>query len=279
MAQPSSQELSNLSKAVERLWQLDENKFEPEQDYKINLQNYKRVHAQHDAAQQPLFTTVSKQKFFSLPTYSTFYSLLDNYVMETGVKEHVDFKEHHENRAFIREIVKTRVMRYVEEYAKSKGWVKLTPGNDEAWMKFLEDIWFKCYRRESHGDSSAFEHVFVGESRDGQIIGFHNWITVFLAEFKKHLDYKGYIPPRSRNNMEPSPITRLITIQFTYNNILKPISSMMVGVSPEFEVALFTLIYLSGMEKVNCVLDGIDTQVVVHRSRDGKIGTAYVEVL
>lgn len=42
-------------------------------------------------------------------------------------------------------------------------------------------------------DSSGFEHVFVGETRGGRtVIGFHNWIQLYLQEKLGHIDYKGY---------------------------------------------------------------------------------------
>ena len=43
-----------------------------------------------------------------------------------------------------------------------------------------------------HLDSSGFEHVFVGESREREVIGFHNWIQFYLQEKKGNIDYKGY---------------------------------------------------------------------------------------
>lgn len=43
-------------------------------------------------------------------------------------------------------------------------------------------------------DSSAFEHVFVGETRGGEeVIGFHNWIQFYLQEKAGNVDYQGYI--------------------------------------------------------------------------------------
>lgn len=45
----------------------------------------------------------------------------------------------------------------------------------------------------SRPDSSGFEHVFVGETRGGRtVIGFHNWIQLYLQEKLGHIDYKGY---------------------------------------------------------------------------------------
>ena len=43
-------------------------------------------------------------------------------------------------------------------------------------------------------DSSAFEHVFVGETRGAKdVIGFHNWIQFYLQEKAGNVDYQGYI--------------------------------------------------------------------------------------
>ena len=45
-------------------------------------------------------------------------------------------------------------------------------------------------------DSSGFEHVFVGESRAKEVIGFHNWIQFYLQEKIGNVDYQGYIRGR-----------------------------------------------------------------------------------
>lgn len=56
-------------------------------------------------------------------------------------------------------------------------------------------MWFRTYTRTVRDDSSGFEHVFVGEARDGKIMGLHNWIQFSDQEQKGKLDYKGYIFP------------------------------------------------------------------------------------
>ena len=61
----------------------------------------------------------------------------------------------------------------------------------------LYDLWFKPYRRTRGSkalDSSGFEHVFVGETRNkSEILGFHNWIQFYLQEKAGNVDYQGYI--------------------------------------------------------------------------------------
>lgn len=42
-------------------------------------------------------------------------------------------------------------------------------------------------------DSCGFEHVFVGEAKQGkEIMGLHNWVQFYLQEKLKFVDYKGY---------------------------------------------------------------------------------------
>jgi len=50
----------------------------------------------------------------------------------------------------------------------------------------------KIYLLYSDLDSSGFEHVFVGEIKEDQVVGFHNWITFYLQEKKGLIDYHGY---------------------------------------------------------------------------------------
>ena len=73
---------------------------------------------------------------------------------------------------------------------------QLADANVGAFKQQLHQMWFSAYRREIQNDSSGFEHVFVGEARDGQVIGLHNWIQFSNEEQKRNLNYKGYIFPR-----------------------------------------------------------------------------------
>ena len=41
-----------------------------------------------------------------------------------------------------------------------------------------------------------FEHVFVGESKNGEISGLHNWLQFHNLERSNELDYRGYIFPK-----------------------------------------------------------------------------------
>lgn len=68
-------------------------------------------------------------------------------------------------------------------------------------------------------DSSGFEHVFVGETRGGRtVIGFHNWIQLYLQEKLGHIDYKGYTV--SANSPQVMLMWRIRRIVFKHYKFL-----------------------------------------------------------
>lgn len=60
-------------------------------------------------------------------------------------------------------------------------------------------MWFELYGRDGgRQSSSGFEHVFVGEYKEGEVGGLHNWIQIFLLEKAGALNYTGFVLPRNR---------------------------------------------------------------------------------
>jgi len=245
-------ELEHFTMATMRLWSLDVNRFKPGEDYNINLQNAKQMYVKSDVAKDPLFLNVNEPKLQSTPTFRTFFALLDNYVHETNVAEVVTDEEVKENWAFIDAIFDTPCMQYCYHYLVAKD--RIHGGIDE-FKKHVYDLWFSLYRRSKtaqHLDSSAFEHVFVGEFGNGKVSGFHNWVQFYLEEKKGRVDYQGFVFPKKKNYTEVvlDDNAQLIDVQFTWDvsakamDKKKVMSSIFVGTSPEFEIALFTLCFL-----------------------------------
>ena len=84
--EPTEEELDSLTKACDRLWDLDLSRCYPGKDYVINVQGGKKIYHQGDAANDPLFTMVDA-RVFERPTYKAFMALLDNYTATTGTRE------------------------------------------------------------------------------------------------------------------------------------------------------------------------------------------------
>lgn len=165
--EPSATELQDISKAANRLWELDVNRLVPGTDYVINLQKGKKIYDTSDVARDPLFTFVDLSNF-EKPTFKTFINLLDNYVASTGVAEVVTNEEKRENMEFLNAIMNTPVMNYCHKYL---AYHNKAPRERDAFIRLLNELWFGLYRREVSNDSSGFEHVFLGEIKDGVVSG------------------------------------------------------------------------------------------------------------
>uniref|UniRef100_A0A8C1GRK9 Uridylate-specific endoribonuclease n=1 Tax=Cyprinus carpio TaxID=7962 RepID=A0A8C1GRK9_CYPCA len=273
-----------LSDVLNELWKLDVNRMKHGKDYKINLQGKAGFVAEgrnnaRDSARAPLFTYINENKLKSIATYTHFINLLDNYEMSTGVAEHVTKEELQENHLFLDAVLKTEVMKCAHRYLVRKGRAKSDPAQ---FKSQLYDIWFKLYRRDKSGgeDSCGFEHVFVGETKHGkEIMGLHNWVQFYHKEKHNHVDYKGYNARKNKDT--PDEDDHILNLQFSWNGLVKPVSSCFIGVSPEFEVALFTIVFLLSDGHVTNVTVKVDEyllEIVVYRFGHS-IGTSYPKMI
>ncbi|XP_072986645.1 uncharacterized protein [Typha latifolia] len=272
--EPTSEELDDLSKACNRLWELDINRLVPGKDYEISCGEGKKVYQKGDMASDNLFSWLSDD-VLRKPTYSRFCALLDNYNPNEGCKEAVTSEEKHEQAAFVEEISRTPTIKYLHAYLVSKG---ILSHNYEDFKRMMTSLWFDLYGRGGGSScSSAFEHVFVGEIKgrgEQEVSGFHNWIQFYIEEAKGTVDYQGYIFPRRRGEV-PDSETQLLTIQFEWNGIMKSVSSSLIGVSPEFELALYTLCFFAGGEDNHVVLGPYYVNIKCYRLGHNKIGSVF----
>lgn len=272
--EPTREELSDLSEACNKLWELDSNRLIPGKDYEIDCGEGKKVYQKGDMASESLFRWLNDD-IFQRPTYGRFCSLLDNYNPNEGYKEVVTPQEKHEQSAFIEEISRTAPVIYLHKYLVSKG---IAPRDYEDFKRIMTSLWFDLHGRGGgFNSSSAFEHVFVGEVKgheESEVSGFHNWIQFYLEEAKGNVDYQGYIFPRRRGHC-PDSETQLLTLQFEWNGILKSLSSSFIGVSPEFEIALYTLCFFVGAEDNHILLGPYAVNIKCYRLGNHRIGSVF----
>ncbi|KAI7796134.1 uridylate-specific endoribonuclease B [Triplophysa rosa] len=266
-----------LSAIIQELWDNDIKRLRPGIDYRISLQGKAGDRAGcsdgNDAAGLPLFTFVD-ENIFKKETFLAFISLLDNYESDTGEPEIVTPEEELENHKFLDSVLKTPTMKIAHRYLVEK---HLSPEDITDLKQQLYRIWFELYARRgsSKPDSSGFEHVFVGETRGGHtVIGFHNWIQLYLQEKLGHIDYKGYSV--DANSPQPDDNKHILALQFCWKNGIKPKGSIFIGVSPEFEFALYTLCFLtSPNERVKVSFNIYEVEIVCHHYNQKHIGTTY----
>uniref|UniRef100_A0A3B3UGM2 Uridylate-specific endoribonuclease n=1 Tax=Poecilia latipinna TaxID=48699 RepID=A0A3B3UGM2_9TELE len=278
-----NQELSNL---FNELWRLDVNRMKPGIDYTISVQGRagyvnQGSHVVLDHASLPLFSNVNENKLRNITTFSLFMKLLDNYERSTGITERVTPEELTEINLFLDAVLETQVMKRAHQYLVSKG---KSSSDSRQFKNQLNLIWFHLYHRQRNTgpDSCGFEHVFVGETKSGtEVIGFHNWVQFFLQEKNSHLDYKGYQGYSARDQDLPDQDDHVLKLQFSWHGVVKPVGSAFIGTSPEFEMAIFTVVFLMNTERSTTVLVNIDQcqmeLVVVRKGRC--LGTAYPNLL
>ncbi|KAK6989699.1 poly(U)-specific endoribonuclease-A [Biomphalaria glabrata] len=268
---------AELSQIINKLWELDDNKCFPDVDYEIDLQGsvYSTRDVSEDHAKNSLFKWVNEDKVFSRPTYKAFRALLDNYEMELGQEEVVTREELKENQDFLNAILATKVMKEAHKYLVSK---RVAPEDKQQFKAMLNDIWFKMFRRQASrgADSCSFEHVFVGEGRDTEMIGLHNWIQFYLQEKAGNINYNGHF---RKETVKDDSVIRLLAVQFTWKGIkAKPFCSVFIGSSPEFEVAAYTICLLLDRDgKADIKIGEYEVELTVHSfGRQRKLGTAYI---
>lgn len=265
----------SLETAVSLLWHLDSNRLRPTTDYQLDLQERTEGYS-HDAASSALVQHVNDD-VWSRPTFCAFKKLLDNYTAETGVPEVVSQDERHEEDTFLTAICETPCIRYAYEWLAANSNMRCQSMGE--FSEMLKRMWFDQYSRDGSRDSSGFEHVFCGEIDDGEVKGLHNFLQVFVEEARGNFNYKGYLDIRGEPCYQPPPANQqMVTIRFDWLGETKSVSSMFVGPSPEFEFAVYTMMYVACREELEVELGPYRTRLKVYQMA-GKIGTAFPELL
>jgi poly(U)-specific endoribonuclease len=270
----------SLSDAAQQLWELDSNRLTPNEHYVLNVQEGKKPFWKEDAASDPLFTSVDDGAL-QRDTFKAFIALLNNYDADVGSEENLSNAERQEVTDFLDAILETGPMQFCHRYCHAKKPDEV-PESLSEFRELLFKIWFELYNRSrgGHADSSGFEHVFVGEVKDGDVSGFHNWIQFYLEEMRGKVDYRGYIKPRAQGDAHAGSDDHILTLQFAWGGVEKFVGTCFIGVSPEFEMALYTMCFLTGDEnniiELKTGTDTFEIDIRCYRLGD-KIGTSFPE--
>lgn len=153
--------------------------------------------------------TVDEDVLDRNPTVSKMKLLYNNYEKDTTVNEHVTAMERNEENDLVDQLLTTTLMRHAMTFLQQKGkrsQIQSSPSNylfsflgkvtldPKTHRDLLKTIWFNLYSRgKGKIGSSAFEHVFLTELRNGTVSGFHNWIYFAHEEKAGNADYQGWL--------------------------------------------------------------------------------------
>ncbi|TNN81403.1 Poly(U)-specific endoribonuclease [Liparis tanakae] len=194
--------------------------------------------SQNDLSSRPMFRYLNEEALFSRPTYAALLAVLDNYDRMTGQTEDFSPQQLAEQEAFIRETMSnTELGRELFAFLYTKG----IYASEEEFLQDLKMMWFGLYSRNNNKmDSSGFEHIFAGEIKGGKVSGFHNWIQFYLLEKRGKLNYYSH----SFNGPWTS-YPDVMGMQFMWEGYFKQVGSAVIGCSPEFDFAVYSLCYIT----------------------------------
>ncbi|CEF61815.1 Poly(U)-specific endoribonuclease [Strongyloides ratti] len=241
----------------------------------LNYQGHTALRNVNDVAPLPLFTKVDtsiKRK----PTFNAYFALMDNYIENVGVRESITTEETNEIDNFLNLVMNTTIG--IEFYNFLK--LKKHPfvNSDRIYKNWLKQLWFGTYSRaKGVPDTSGFEHVFMGEIKNDEISGLHNWYRFYYLESqgqKQSFDYKGYIIKRFKT---------MASVKYSWKGYFKKGGSFFIGTSPEYDFFVYTLCFLfrrgnngCGIEVNGCTAS--ITSYEIHQNNKIYIGTLFPNI-
>ncbi|XP_012217822.1 endoribonuclease CG2145 isoform X2 [Linepithema humile] len=250
----SNDEVKKLS---ESLFEADKNNA-----YKyitVNLQGETKEDGTGDDASLPLLDV--KSEAYEIPTVKSVLALHDNYEIDVKTKEIVTPEERKEETELLDKFLETDVFKAAMKFLVDKGFI---PNDEYEFKDTMRRIWFSQFQRvEGEPSSSGFEAVFVAEKLDSYMIGPQNWIYYAKQEAQKNLDYRGYM-----KDVKLGDKGEAIKIRSAFNmpDTKHAITTLLVGLSPELEMALYTLcFYVRPNDVCPISLGGKDVNLVSTR--------------
>ncbi|XP_046627971.1 endoribonuclease CG2145-like [Neodiprion virginianus] len=223
----------------EELMRLSEELFEADANnafkyITLKLQGQKTDDSITDSAMESLLTV--QPEGLQIPTIALVRSVYNKYELDSGVPEKITPERRDGEMNVINEFLKTEVMSKAMKFIASKG---LIPNDEYEFKDALKRIWFSQYARENNIIStSGFENVFLAEKFQMEITGLHNWIYFNEQESAGKANYLGYIREAKLGNNAV-----IIKLRATLNDIVRPVTTIFVGTSPELEMALYTICF------------------------------------
>ncbi|KAI3369440.1 hypothetical protein L3Q82_007663 [Scortum barcoo] len=224
----------------ETLYALDSNKASASEliiDPQALVSN-SQTSSQSDLSSGRLFRYLDEKALFSKPTFAALLAVLDNYNRMTGQAEDFTPQQLAEQETFLKETMSnTELGRELYAFLNTKG----VYASEKEFIHDLKMMWFGLYSRNNNKmDSSGFEHIFAGEIKGGKVSGFHNWIQFYLLEKRGQLNYYSH-----SFNGPWTTYPDVMGMQFMWDGYYKQVGSAIIGSSPEFDLALYSLCYIT----------------------------------
>lgn len=216
----------------------------------------------HDNAPNPLFTSVSS-RIRSGSTIKAYETLQALYTISDITTEDLNSPARvTAANAFLDAVIATDLMKTAQDFLATAG---LSSSDAATFKQQLFGLWFTPYARSGTTiGSSGFEGVFVGETASGDVLGLNYWYIFFLLEQAGKVNYHGWFTREKGVQME---------LQFSWNDDHDMMDSFLLGTSPEFDLAAYTICALANVGDCQYSKSGnpVDLTVKTTKAADGTV--------
>jgi poly(U)-specific endoribonuclease len=262
---PDDDYVNDINKLIDTIWRLDTNKFIYDKDIRLNLQSKVTDKDSKDESPYPLFDFVNMDKL-KQSSYKHFMRICNFFFSEIGITENISDYRKNEIYKFIHTLCNSYVFVYLYYFLKKRNIIN-------SFLDFpdmIYDFWFSLYTKKKQNDTSAFEHIFIGETSHDKILGFHNWIQLWKEERIGRLNYYGHL------NTINKTMPYVVNIKFSWGNNVKRSDTLFIGTSLEFEFALYMLCYYFVDKTESVSLDLLNSKIkMIVIKKNNKLLTCY----
>ena len=221
-------------------------------------------------------------------TYDLTKALFDNYRLDQTKRENMTQSEAEEMLALLEAITDSAPM----EAAKGLlGEINGRTYSRDDFQNLLFDVWFRTYDMGRNVDLSGFEHVVVGEQKQGTVGGYHFWYRYYLDDFGllgtgDDIDFQGTrYPKRLIDAGRATP--EVVTLSYRWRAedhdwgeerpLFKPTGGFWVGCSVEGLMAL-GLIRFFERGPVETVINRVRYEIDLYKSPDQQSIRSYFPI-
>lgn len=222
-------------------------------------------------------------------TYKMAKKLFNNYTLDQTKAEHNFQEEEAEVQAFLDAVYKSPPMEVARAYVAAQSGEAVST---DQWWAILQRFWFEQFDQGNNKDLSGFEHVVVGEQKQGKVQGYHSWYKYYLDERFRRPDQEDgetdlieFISWEGPAGERPEVVTLSYKWRaFDYEAeqfrmLTKPIGGFWIGPSIEGLMAMGTVRALpEAMAPKKAVINGLKYNLPMFRSpNDRHLRTFYPE--
>jgi hypothetical protein len=221
-------------------------------------------------------------------TYDLTKALLDNYRLDQTKREDTTQAEAQEMLALLDPVTDSAPMEAVKELIGQR---QGTTYSRDAFQNMLFDVWFRQYDMGRNVDLSGFEHVVVGEQKQGTVGGHHFWYRYYLDDFGllgtgDDIDFQGTrYPKRLIEQGRATP--DVVTLSYRWRAedhdwgeerpLFKPVGGFWVGCSVEGLMALGLLRFFE-RGQTETVINRARYEIDLYKSPDGQSIRSYFPI-